>query len=284
MFCRLNEFYYFRSVNVNLNCSQSLSKMKKVFYLTVLLLSNYAMFSQVGVGTTNPDSSSVFHVESTEKGILVPRLTTAQRNTITNPANGLFIFNVTLNLFEYNSGSPETPIWIPIDSNPTISSDSGNLISLGSDSGSYLSSTTYIGKFIVTGTGSQTITGLPFQPSQIKFSAYANIENYNINADNGIGNNNNTYQNAFGSMTGFATNYGGVINQQVIYVGGSGSSINDISRYASSSRAIGIRYSNNNGNNLGLTAAQVTSFNSDGFTLNITDHRENIVVIYEAYR
>ena len=85
-------------------------------------------------------------------------------------------------------------------------------------------------------------------------------------------------------MAGFATNHGGTIAQQVIYVGGNGNSINDISRYASDSRSIGIRYSNQNGDNLGLTAAQVTRFNGDGFTINVTDHTENIVVLYEAYR
>jgi len=67
--------------------------MKKVFYLTVLLLSNYAMFSQVGVGTTNPGPSSVFHIESTTKGMLLPRLTTVEQNNIVNPAKGLIIFN-----------------------------------------------------------------------------------------------------------------------------------------------------------------------------------------------
>ncbi|GAL63792.1 hypothetical protein [Algibacter lectus] len=84
-------------------------------------------------------------------------------------------------------------------------------------------------------------------------------------------------------MQGYATNYG-VIDQQVIFNGGNGNSINDISRYASSSRAIGIRYGNQNGDNLGLTAAEVTSFNADGFTINVTDKTEDIIVIYEAYR
>ena len=122
-----------------------------------------------------------------------------------------------------------------------------------------------------------------FKVQGTKFECF-NVESYNVNADNGIGNNNNTFQNTFGSMEGYATNYGGSIQQQAIFVGGSGSSINDISRYASSSRAIGIRYSNNNGNNLGLTAASTTSFNSNGFIINVTNHTEDIVVIYEAHR
>lgn len=257
--------------------------MKKIAFSIILLCGSYYYgTAQVGIGTTTPDASSILHVESSDKGVLVPRLTTAQRNGITTPANGLLVFNTTTNRLEYNSGTTGTPVWSPLISNP-VSADANNIISSGTDSGAYLGTTTYIGKFIISSTGTQTITGLPFRPTAIKFSAHANVESYNLNADNGVGNNNGTYQNAFGSMQGYATNYGS-IDQQVIYIGGSGNSINDISRYASDARAIGIRYSDQNGNNLGLTAASVTSFNSDGFTINVTHRRENIVVIYEAYR
>lgn len=258
--------------------------MKNIAFTIILFVSMYNGFSQVGIGTTSPDASSILHVESTSKGMLTPRLTTVERNSITNPATGLLIFNTTPNIFEFNSGTPGSPVWSPINSNLTVSSDSGNIITSGTDSGAYLGTTVYFGKFIISGTGTQTITGLPFQPTSIKFSANANVESYNINLDNGVGNNNGTFQNAFGSCTGYATNYGGSISQQVIYVGGSGNSINNISRYASSSRAIGIRYSNQNGNNLGLTAASVTNFNADGFTINVSNHTENIVVLYEAHK
>ncbi|OIQ18141.1 MAG: hypothetical protein BM549_11860, partial [Lacinutrix sp. MedPE-SW] len=139
-------------------------------------------------------------------------------------------------------------------------------------------SNAYVGHFIITNTGNITIN-VPFEPSQVTFQAYANIESENLNADNGVGNNNNGFNNAFGGMTGYARG----TTQQVIYVGGSGSSINDISRYASSSHCIGIRYSNNNGDNLGLTTARLVSFNTNGFTLNVDNKTENIVVIFTAY-
>jgi len=189
--------------------------------------------------------------------------TTAEMNAMSNLQTGHIIHNTTTNtLWHYNGTS-----WVEIDKvTPTV----------------------YVGFFIINANGSQAITGLPFQPSQITFVAHANIESLNINADNQTNNNNTGISNSFGSMNGFARDDGGSITQQVIYVGGSGNSINDISRYASSSNCIGIRYGNQNGDNLGLLSADLSSFNSNGFTINVTRTsdatNENIVVLYTAYK
>jgi hypothetical protein len=85
-------------------------------------------------------------------------------------------------------------------------------------------------------------------------------------------------------MNGFARDEGASIAHQVIYVGGHGNSINDISRFASDSHCIGLRYGNQNGNNLGITSARVTSFNADGFTLNTDRFADGVVVLFTAYR
>jgi sugar lactone lactonase YvrE len=46
----------------------------------------------VGVGTTTPDASAAFEVKATDKGLLPPRLTAAQRAAILNPASGLLVY------------------------------------------------------------------------------------------------------------------------------------------------------------------------------------------------
>ncbi|QLG44325.1 hypothetical protein [Costertonia aggregata] len=142
----------------------------------------------------------------------------------------------------------------------------------------------FMGTFRITATGIQSITGIPFRPSSVTFTAYANVDDFDLNADNGIRNNDRGIANAFGNMKGFAQDNGGSIAEQVIYIGGSGNSINDISRYASSSHAIGLRYSNQNGDNLGLTTATITSFDTNGFTLNTDNFTDAVIVIFEAYR
>lgn len=81
--------------------------MKKTLILLVtVLFSSNLLFGQtenVGVNTTSPDNSAALHVTyiTTPKGVLVPRMTTALRATITTPiANGLLIFNTDNNRFE----------------------------------------------------------------------------------------------------------------------------------------------------------------------------------------
>lgn len=85
--------------------------MKKSLILLVLLLfSSNLIFGQsenVGVNTTTPDNSAALHVTyvTTPKGILVPRMTNAQRATVPSPANGLLIFNTDNNRFEVYDAS-----------------------------------------------------------------------------------------------------------------------------------------------------------------------------------
>jgi uncharacterized protein (TIGR02145 family) len=67
--------------------------MKQLFLSIAIALFSTVAFSQVGIGTTNPDASSLLDVESTTKGFLPPRLTSVQRNAIASPAEGLTIYN-----------------------------------------------------------------------------------------------------------------------------------------------------------------------------------------------
>ncbi len=69
-------------------------------YLIAWSCSFSASAQQIGVGTATPHPSSVLDVSDTLRGILIPRLTTQQRDNIANPADGLIIFNVERACFE----------------------------------------------------------------------------------------------------------------------------------------------------------------------------------------
>jgi len=55
----------------------------------------------VGIGTSNPDPKARLDVSDNQRGILIPRLTTAERNAITNPPRSLLIYNTTCNEYQY---------------------------------------------------------------------------------------------------------------------------------------------------------------------------------------
>ena len=78
-------------------------------------------FAQVGIGTTNPDSSALLELDSNNSGLLIPRVTEAERNSITDPANGLLIYqtNVIQGLYCYDEILGWKLVSNDLDSDPT---------------------------------------------------------------------------------------------------------------------------------------------------------------------
>ncbi len=68
------------------------------------LLSSGLMAQSIGVNNPTPDASAALDVVSTSKGVLVPRMTAAQRNLIASPATGLLVFQTdeTSGFYFYN--------------------------------------------------------------------------------------------------------------------------------------------------------------------------------------
>ncbi len=114
--------------------------------------------SSIGIGTTTPSPSAILDINSTTKGVLIPRMTTTQRNAIPSPANGLLIVNTDNFCIEmYDGGSSQ---WLqvscpsacsPCDTCPlpTINSFSGDL---------NIPCPTYglVYKFVLNGSGGHT--------------------------------------------------------------------------------------------------------------------------------
>lgn len=49
----------------------------------------------VGIGTTTPDNSAILHLESSSKGLLLPRMSNTARLNILSPAEGLMVYDST---------------------------------------------------------------------------------------------------------------------------------------------------------------------------------------------
>ena len=72
----------------------------------------------VGINTTTPQA--LFDVVSTSSGILIPRLTTSQRDAIASPSTSELIYNSTNGRFEFFNGSDWTFIGGGSTSTPTL--------------------------------------------------------------------------------------------------------------------------------------------------------------------
>ncbi|BDS12638.1 hypothetical protein [Aureispira anguillae] len=90
--------------------------MKKITALLFFLLSLMSQLlsqNNVGIGTNSPDSSAILELEATNKGLLIPRMSTLQRLAISSPANGLMILDTTLQRFTYYDAITQN--WMLID-------------------------------------------------------------------------------------------------------------------------------------------------------------------------
>jgi hypothetical protein len=111
--------------------------MKKIFLVQVIIASfvfcNNTGFAQnIAINSTGnqPDTSAMLDVSSTIKGLLVPRMTTAQMNAIPLPAKGLLLYNTSTNLFMVNTGTSLAANWV------ALAAGSGGISSLGGLTGS----------------------------------------------------------------------------------------------------------------------------------------------------
>lgn len=123
----------------------------KNYFIGLVLCTPAVIFAQnIGIGTVTPHASAQLDVSSTTRGLLAPRMTTAQRNAIASPAKGLLVYDTDLNsLFHFNglawaniSGGSNfsLPFAAAVNLNsPTFqieNSGSGDVLFLGASSGS----------------------------------------------------------------------------------------------------------------------------------------------------
>jgi len=66
--------------------------MKNICTLLAAVLLTATTYAQIGINNENPDASAALDITSTTAGLLIPRMTNAQRQAISNPAAGLQVF------------------------------------------------------------------------------------------------------------------------------------------------------------------------------------------------
>lgn len=137
--------------------------MKHFSKLAIFLLLFVSFFTtisaQVGINEdgTDPDSSAILDLSSSDKGLLIPRMNEIERDAIVNPAAGLMIYNTDDDCFNYYTSTnwvKDCGRSLTADTSPTHAAsggstafDSGNDVAVDSE-----------GNAIVVGTINETAT------------------------------------------------------------------------------------------------------------------------------
>ena len=88
-----------------------LCRFVSAFMLFACWTNHFAGYSQTVIGGHTPDPAAMLDIRSTQKGVLFPRMTSTERDAISNAATGLMLYNTTTECLEINLGSPGNTIW-----------------------------------------------------------------------------------------------------------------------------------------------------------------------------
>ena len=67
-------------------------KIVTVFIAVLFTSKSFSQTVSISKNAVAADTTAMLDINSTEKGLLIPRMTAQQKNVIANPANGLLIF------------------------------------------------------------------------------------------------------------------------------------------------------------------------------------------------
>ena len=101
--------------------SYILNIMKYSLSIFFLFISLHFASAQIGINNSNPDDNSVLDLKATNKGLLIPRLSTTQReamSTGTGFSQGMMVYDITLDILfaGYGNGASGNTKWYAMNS------------------------------------------------------------------------------------------------------------------------------------------------------------------------
>ena len=93
--------------------------MTKYLYIAILWASAAIGYAQIAINTDVPDPSAELTIESVNRGVVFPRMTTLQKEAIAAPASGLLVYDTSKKCLSMNAGTPAIPNWICATQNTT---------------------------------------------------------------------------------------------------------------------------------------------------------------------
>ena len=161
-----------------------------VFLFLAITPNLFAQNVSINADGSLADTSAMLDVSSTTKGLLLPRMTTTQQNAIILPANGLTIFNTTLNSIMINTGNSTSPVWSAVTSG---SIDTSSITNFSTKVRSLFSSTTPItysnGLIGITQSGTSTngyLSSTDWNTFNSKGSGNGTVTSVSVTTANGV--------------------------------------------------------------------------------------------------
>jgi len=152
-----------------------MKSLQSILLLFGVLFIQQASVAQVAINNSGstPEPSAMLDISSTEKGFLIPRMTTAQRNGIVGPVNGLMVFDTDKQRFFYYNDSGSR--WDSL-ANTQVNSLNDLIDAETSWNNILIGNVSQLGSLIGegnTGTGYQAFVGLSGGRYNSAFGAYS---------------------------------------------------------------------------------------------------------------
>lgn len=115
-----------------------------LLFLGLMMISSLVFSQSVSVSNSGDeaDGSAILDVSSSEKGVLIPRMTSANRMAIASPATGLIVFQTDAPTgFYYNKGTSGAPVWVLLQPSENVTvqgntfNSANNLVKLDGSGG-----------------------------------------------------------------------------------------------------------------------------------------------------
>jgi hypothetical protein len=95
--------------------TQNIYPMRTLFFSLLSFATVHLYAQPIGIGTSAPNAAAQLELQANNKGLLIPRMTIAQRDAIAFPPEGLLVYVTNNNTFSYNAGSSANPAWCTLN-------------------------------------------------------------------------------------------------------------------------------------------------------------------------